>query len=342
MNNKLQPRNNLSPQIALLTKYDSKDESHRLATYIDWLQENDVNWYLPDLEAYREYLLREYTGRDNTALSSTSVKAHLSTVRGRYKSMLRNNKLRDYFFSQTPDNLSPSDKKAMVDEIYERIRNAIDPENSQVNIITRQDVHDEFHLRLTKQQVQELLKQPDQSRLIGQRDFALLALLLCTGIREAELCALQVIDLSKSLASEPALHIRHGKGAKERLVPYGSLIWGLQAVQKWLSSANITEGAVFRGFYRGGKRTRPTPLTVRAVNQILEKYPIHIAGEATKVHPHDLRRTYARQLYESGMDLLAIRDNLGHVDSRTTLKYIGTMDVEARKPKQIYSLSDLE
>jgi integrase len=62
-----------------------------------------------------------------------------------------------------------------------------------------------------------------------------------------------------------------------------------------------------------------------------------IDGELRKVNPHDLRRTYARRLYEAGMDLLAIRDNLGHADSRTTLKYIGTMDIDRRKPPTVYT-----
>lgn len=342
MDNRIRQVDDLSPQIALLTNYDSKDESHRLTTYINWMHENHIKWYQPDLETYRDYLLKAYDGRDGSTLSSTSVKAHLSTIRSRYRSILRNNNIRDFFFSKTPNELPPSDRKAMVDEIYERMRNAIDPENAPVTVITKQDVYDEAHIRLNPTQVQELLRQVDTNRLIGIRDFAILALLLCTGIREAELCALEIDDLNKTLAGETALHVRRGKGSKERLIPYGDLLWGYTATKRWLEAAGIQSGAVFRGFYRGGKRIRPTPLTVRAINQILDKYPILLDGELRKVAPHDLRRTYARQLYESGMDILAIRDNLGHADSRTTLKYIGTMDVKARKPGQIYAQRDLD
>lgn len=332
----------ISPQKVLLTAYDTKDESHRLTTFIRWLESNEFTWFSPDLETYREYLLNHYLGRDSVPLSPSSVKAHLSTIRSRYKSVLRSNKVRDYFYSNTPDNYLPSDRKAMVDEIYERIRNAIDPENSKVKTTTQQDIHDEFHIRLTIPQTIELLQQPIRSKLMGQRDLAIIALLLCTGIREAELCALNVEDLTKCYGGTPSLHVRHGKGAKERLIPYGQLTWGLTLTQQWLDQAGITTDSVFRGFYKGGKRIRPTRLTVRAINQILDKYPIMIGGELRKIAPHDLRRTYARQLYESGMDILAIRDNLGHADSRTTLKYIGTMDVETRTPKNIYSYSDIE
>jgi integrase/recombinase XerD len=343
MTSNIQPKQHiLTHQLALLTNYDSKDESHRLSIYINWLHDLDIAWFLPDLETYREYLLNHYLGRDGKPLSPTSAKAHLSTIRARYRSILRSNKIRDYFYTNTSNDLLPSDRKALVDEALERIQNAIDPENSVVKTFIKQDIHDDAHVRLTKQQVVDILSQPNQMTLIGKRDLAVLALLLCTGIREAELCALDVADLTKTFGGELSLYIRYGKGAKERLVPYGRLIWGLKITQQWLNTANIESGAVFRGFYRGGKRIRPTHLTVRAINQILDKYPVIIDNKLRKIAPHDLRRTYARQLYESNMDILAIRDNLGHVDSRTTLKYIGTMDISQRKPKDIYSISDSE
>jgi site-specific recombinase XerD len=171
---------------------------------------------------------------------------------------------------------------------------------------------------------------------MGLRDTVVLALMLCTGIREAELCALEVRDLRQRLGGQLALHVRHGKGRKERLIPYGDLDWVLVLIDVWLNKAEITGGPMLRGIYKGGKRVRKTALTVRAINQILDRYPIMIDGQLTAVNPHDLRRTYARQLYEARMDLLAIRDNLGHVDSRTTLEYIGSLDVEQRKPPALY------
>ena len=333
-------KNTLTSELALLSNYDSKDELHRLTVYINWMHASSLSWFAPDLETYREYLLNHYNGRNERPLSPVSVKAHLSTIRARYKSLLRNNKIRDYFYNNTSEELSPSDRKALVDEVFERIRNAIDPENSVVKTVTKQDIYDDAHIRLTKSQVSDLLSQPNTNWLIGKRDLAIIALLLCTGIREAELCALDVSDLAKTFGGEPSLYVRYGKGSKERLIPYGNLIWGLEFTQQWLSSAKIDSGAVFRGFYRGGKRIRPTRLTVRAINQIFDKYPVSIDDDLRKIAPHDIRRTYARQLYDSNMDILAIRDNLGHVDSRTTLKYIGTMDISQRRPKDIYSKSD--
>ena len=121
------------------------------------------------------------------------------------------------------------------------------------------------------------------------------------------MCALDVDDLRQELGGELALHIREGKGAKERLVPYSELDWCLVIVDKWLAAAGIDDGPVFRGLYKGGKSLRPGHLSVRAVEFILQEYPITKNGDVVHVKPHDCRRTYARRLYEAGTDLVAIQ-----------------------------------
>jgi site-specific recombinase XerD len=326
----------ITNDIILLHLGKDKDARHRVQLFLEWLNHQDGLWYQPYLDTYRDYLLDEYVGRDQQALAASSVKAHLSTIRSHYQALLRDNRVRDSLYGLTPDTASPAERKAYVDEIVKRLENAIDPANSEVQIIKRQDIADEEHLRLTSDQATALMTSPGTLTLMGLRDTAVIALMLCTGAREAELCALDVPDLTRKLSGSLALHIRRGKGAKERLVPYGSLVWVLQVVERWLENAGIKSGAVFRGFYKTGKAIRERRLTTRSINLILDKYPIYINGDLKVVNPHDLRRTYARRLYEAGVDLLAIRDNLGHSDSRTTLRYIGVMDVEARKPPDIY------
>jgi integrase len=160
--------------------------------------------------------------------------------------------------------------------------------------------------------------------------------MLCTGIREAELSDLEVRDLRQHLGGELALHIREGKGCKERLVPYGELDWVLVVVDTWLAKADIDSGPVFRGLYRGNKTLRPGSLSVRAIQYLLERYPIVVDGDLVTARPHDLRRTYARRLYEAGMAPVEIQQNLGHAELKTTLGYIGTLDVEQRRPPAIY------
>lgn len=269
-------------------------------------------------------------------LSAASAAAHLSTVRGRYQFMLEDNSLRDQLYSLT----RPADRKALVDEVLERLKNAISPGKSSVKVITEQDIADVKHLRLSVDQANALLEAPFNDKkntsLQAIRDTAIIALLLCTGLRENELCALSIPDLRQQLGGALSLHVRKGKGHKARLIPYGALDWCLIYAEKWLLWAEITNGAVFRGFYKGGKRIRLGRLTVRAVQDILNRYPISVGGSLIYVNPHDLRRTYARRLYEVGVKEIAIQQNLGHVSLDTTRGYIGTLDADPRKPPSVF------
>jgi site-specific recombinase XerD len=294
-------------------------------------------------DAYGGYLLYDRTRIDprsgypkRAVLSPATVKAHLATLRGRYESILRDNRVRQQLYDLAPGG-SPADRKAFVDEFLMRIRNAVHPSNSEIKISKIQDLSDDTHLRLKPDQVKALIRAPGLETLPGLRDTAAIVMMACTGIREAELVALNVDDLQQTMGGELALRVRGGKGRKQRLVPYGPLDWCLLYVDRWLDAAEITSGAVFRGFYKGYKTVRPTRLTERAVNLIMNQYPIPIDGELQAVQPHDLRRTYARNAYEYGMDMERIRQNLGHVSLHTTQTYIGTLDAAQRRPPAMFN-----
>lgn len=64
-------------------------------------------------------------------------------------------------------------------------------------------------------------------------------------------------------------------------------------------------------------------------------------GLLTTIKPHDLRRTYARRLFEEGTPPVIIQQNLGHSDLKTTLGYMGDIDIDQRRPPVIYDQPDL-
>ena len=326
----------LAGKAGLIPGDADKHLRYRLGKFAAWLETEARPWNDLDLVAYRDHLLEG-------GYASATVTAHLSTVRGRYRAILRDNGARQSLFDQAGAMLretdqadTPANRAAVVGELVTRIKNALDPKAAPVKTITHQDRPDAAHLRLTKEQASALMAAPGVVSLRGLRDTAIIALMLCTGIREAELSALEVQDLRQSLGGEFALHVREGKGRKERLIPYGDLDWVLILVDAWLSEAGISEGFVFRGYFKSFRIQRPGPLSVRAIQYILASYPLAISGRLSKVRPHDLRRTYARRLYDAGMDLVAIQQNLGHSDLTTTLGYIGELDAGKRKPKAIY------
>lgn len=316
----------------------AKDKNSRIKIFCDWLDENKMEWYQPDLAAWRDDLL------ENRGLSPASARAYLSTVRGAYDQALRDNNTRDMLFGLVNQNLSPADKKAMVDELLVRLQNAIHPTTSHVKVIKVQDLADSEHLRLTIQQAEELINSPDISELQGLRDAAVISVLLCTGLREAELCNLRVDDMRQYLGGELALRVRHGKGMKARLVPYGEMAWCLRFVDAWLRKAEIHEGFVFRGLFKpkneGKQKVRKSRISMRSVQRILRRYPINgPSGRALIVRPHDCRRTYARRLFDVDMELIAIQQNLGHSDVKTTLRYIGELEADKRRGKAIFNPS---
>lgn len=304
------------------------DTRYRLGKFTRWMAATGRPLTAPDLAAYRDYLAPE--------LAPATIRAHLSTIRGAYRRMIENNDTRGALYAMAPAG-DPADRKAFVDEAITRVQNAIAPAAAPVVVVTRQDRPDNDQLRLTREQAEALLNAPGIDTMAGLRDTAIIALILCTGIREAELCGLDVPDLRQGLGGELALHVRHGKGAKERLIPYGELSWCLVLVSAWLQRAGIVDGAVFRGLYKGGAQLRPGRLSVRAVEYIVSAYPIAIDGHLRQVKAHDLRRTYARRLYEGGADLLAIQQNLGHAHQRTTSGYIGELSAARRRAPAVYS-----
>lgn len=307
-----------------------KDIAARIGAYLAYTDQWGVAWHKPDLRSWRDHLLLD-------GLSQATVKAYLSTVRGSYNAVLRDNSTRDLLYSMTDPAAPPADRAAFVAEVLIRLQNAIHPSAAPVDSTTIQDRADSEHLRLTAQQAAQLLSRPDHTTLAGLRDLAILAVLLCTGIREDELCSLQVSDLRQSLGGEAALLVRHGKGNKQRLIPYGDLDWCLPLTEAWLHRAGISSGAVFRKVYKGGGTISDSALSTVAIQRIVKAYPITVAGRLVSARPHDLRRTYARLQYDAGAELVAIQQNLGHTSGATTLAYIGTLDAERRRGRAVLS-----
>lgn len=328
---------------ALIPADAGKVTRHRLRRFTDWLQEQGRGLYTPDLAAWRDDLLEE-------GLAPSSARAYLSTVRGRYRDLLRDDATRDALYNRAGATLAgagqddtPANRFAVVNERLTRLHNALDPATARVKVPEKQDRVDSEHVRLSKAQAETLLNAPGTDSVMGLRDTAIIAVMLCTGIREGEVVNLEVSDLRQRSNGELGLLVREGKGAKTRFVPYGGLSWVLVIVDAWLAVAGITEGPVFRAIRRGG-HVQAGALTTRAIQYILggrppsrRGYPLVIDGEQRTVTPHDLRRTYAARQYGAGMDLNALRQNLGHADIKTTLGYIGDMAIEERRGQAVYT-----
>jgi integrase/recombinase XerC len=150
---------------------------------------------------------------------------------------------------------------------------------------------------------------PDAGRKLGLRDRAIIEMLYGSGLRVAELCALNCDDVDLSARMVRVM----GKGKKERLVPVGSK--SAEALEAYLPvRATLTGGAALFVNARGGR------LSVRSVARHLARYGL-VAGVRGRLHPHRLRHSFATHLLEGGADLRCIQELLGHASLSTTQRY---------------------
>ncbi|MGH9470426.1 MAG: site-specific tyrosine recombinase XerD [Terriglobia bacterium] len=166
---------------------------------------------------------------------------------------------------------------------------------------------------LSTEEVDEVLRQPDASTPLGQRDQAMLDLLYATGMRVSELVGLRVEDVDLSMGITRCL----GKGGKERLIPVGKA--ALRSVEAYVHDGREKLRKRRETLYlflnhRGGRLSRV------GFWKILAAYG-RTAGITAPITPHVLRHSFATHLLEGGADLRSIQLMLGHSDISTTQIY---------------------
>ncbi|TJX12761.1 integrase [Tissierella creatinini] len=164
-----------------------------------------------------------------------------------------------------------------------------------------------------------LLELPDMETKVGLRDATLLSLLYDTGCRVQELCDLKPIDIR---LNTPATIKITGKGNKIRIVPI--LPSMAKLLEKYMESYNLNKDNLnFSPLFQNRMGEK---LTRKGVSYIVDKY-VEIAKEIRKgsfperFTPHCFRHSKSMHLLQAGVNLIYIRDLLGHVDVKTTEIY---------------------
>jgi site-specific recombinase XerD len=146
-------------------------------------------------------------------------------------------------------------------------------------------------------------------RVGRSRDLAVVRLLLNTGLRVQELCALTWKDVALS-ERKGLLTVRHGKGAKHRQVPLNHDARAALATLGYPQHAG-QEAAIIQG-QRG-------PMTPRGVQSLLARYE-PLAG-LEDLSPHALRHTFCKNLIDAGVGLEQVAALAGHESLETTRRY---------------------
>lgn len=170
-----------------------------------------------------------------------------------------------------------------------------------------------------KEGVAAMLRNPDSTTPKGRRDMALLAFLYDSGARVSELCGVTLRDLR---LDDPAVVTLAGKGRKVRVVPLMGKTTEL--LEGYLDEffPNITAADLGKPLF---PNPRGNPLTRAGVANIVKRHAkgARDAGAPVPegVTPHSIRHQKAIDLLEAGVNLVYIRDLLGHKSVSTTEIY---------------------
>ena len=166
-------------------------------------------------------------------------------------------------------------------------------------------------------EVKQLLRAP---KLLKHR--LVLAMLYGCGLRNFELRNLQLKDLD---LDRKMLHVRQGKGRKDRYVPLSPI--QIRGLKKYLAAERPVTWC-FNGNNRDGD---PVALSAMGVQWIVREARRR-SGIQKEVTAHVLRHSYATHLLEMGLDIVSLKELLGHADIQTTLTYLHVAQLGRQKP----------
>jgi site-specific recombinase XerD len=276
-----------------------------LKLFIAWLKESNLSNLRPHeltpehIWDYRLFISRKYQTKRRQPLSKKSQNYYLIALRS----------LLDFFAEKDIEAL-PSAK----------VKLAKQKDDHTVAFL---DVHD----------IEKMVKVPDVKKPQGLRDRAIMELLFSSGLRIAELCRLDIDQLSMLRDNDTKRTYELsvvGKGRHVRTIFISPRAAG------WLRDYLKTRQDVHRPLFIN-YRTRPNPrgadndrrLTPRSIQNMIARAAV-LAGLSKKVTPHTLRHTFATDLLSHGADLRSVQELLGHQNVATTQIYTHVTNKQLR------------
>ena len=182
---------------------------------------------------------------------------------------------------------------------------------------------------LTEEEIDSLIESCLSKRTpLDLRDAAVIAILRIGGIRRQELAHLKLADLD--LGSGEII-IRKGKGGKRRIVYLTAE--AVELVEDWLAVRGSEPGALICPVNKGGRvELRHFASDGDGIYKLVKERAVK-AG-VKRFSPHDFRRTFCSDLFDTDTDLFTVQELAGHVSSSTTAKYDRRDEERKRKAVQ--------
>ncbi len=271
-----------------LSSNTQENYSRFIGRFLFWLKINKLEQLKPHkltpehIWEYRVFLSRKYPSKTKEPLKKSTQNYYLIALRA----------LLSYFTAKDIISL-PSDK----------IKLSKTGKEGTVNF-------------LNLEQLEKLFSIPKTSKIQGLRDRAILEILFSTGMRVAELVALnrEQIKIKRGI-NELELGII-GKGKRPRTVYFSerALIW----IKGYFETRKDKEKALFLNYRT--KKGASRRLTSRSIEKMIKKYAL-LAGLPITTTPHVMRHSFATDFLNQGVDLRTLQEFLGHKSIAATQIY---------------------
>jgi len=179
------------------------------------------------------------------------------------------------------------------------------------------------HESLSEKEVGRLLK---VSEHMGQREHALILVALGAGLRVSELVNVDIKDIHDDPSGGTIIHVRQGKGSKDRLMPVRKEV--RKAIEVYLESSGrrIGDGGpLFQSEDRAMGTRDSWRLSTKTASQIV-RTAVERADIKKRITPHALRHTFAFASYLYSHNIVAVQHLLGHATVATTMRYVAHLD----------------
>ncbi|MCR4580757.1 MAG: tyrosine recombinase [Treponema sp.] len=185
---------------------------------------------------------------------------------------------------------------------------------------------------LSVEEVDSLLEGMDKTSLCGKRDDALFELVYSCGLRISEVCNLKTVNVHM----DERIILVHGKGNKERLVPFGER--AAQKLELYLAEVRplLVKGRNIPNLfvnYKGQAISR---------KGVWKRFQEMEARSGVNAKVHTLRHSFATHLLEGGADLRSVQELLGHANLATTTIYTHVSDNQLETVHNRYFQTDSE
>ena len=278
---------------------------------------------VPDFESFYQKFLRRMAINDRAESTCKSYGRSLAAITLHFKCLpttLQLDEIEEYLYltKQRSENSSDNYFKFAIASLRFAFKmEGMDELRLKLPVIRRKR---KLPVVLNKEEVTAMMNIPC---LLKHR--VMIALLYGCGLRCGEVRNIEVTDIDLHRA---VLHVRQGKGKKDRYMPLGKT---LPVILEQYMQIQKPVSWLFPGRRWGGEDTRffsvfESQFGQRSI-QWAVKRAAQIAGICKPVNVHSLRHTYATHLLEDGVNILTIKELMGHANISTTMIYLHVAQV---------------